>query len=1308
MIINKLSGKNDTELMAQKYVEWLNCGVSPDEILVLTFNSNSKKNILKSILNLTKNKTLSDIKIYTLNGLFYNSVSDNWGMLENKLSDNNTKILPNLSGLEISQFILKKIIKEEEVKGYNSKKSLLHQIFRRYSLIVNNNLSPKEVLKKMSILGEAYGKDAQKIIKNFQLKTIDLRAFDTIRQAQIFSYIFKNSKYFKNIKYLITEDTDEYNPLVLEFIKSISPQLKDKYILFDKDGGSRCGFLCAEPNVQQKLEEIFNEEIIDGSTSCEDILLLKDNILNDKKNALENVRIYSLSKRLDMVEKAVNITDDLIKNGVLPKDITIITPIQDNLLKYTLNSGLKRCNPLFISGNEKLADNPLIKSVLSVLKLSVNLSVDEYELRTIISKYINIPIKSAKPILDEYKKTKKLTPVELEYPLYTNNLKIFCALTEQLKSSTLSLSEKAYFTYTHLIKTTNKYDLAKFNFLLKELQDFEKIFKNESIENFEEEIITQIENSIISENPYSTLETDDKDLIISTPQKIIDNKIRTKYQIWLDTSSPEWIKPDNGPLYNSWVFQKSWDKDEYTLEDNIRLSKEKTFKILRKLFLNSEKIITLSSLFDTQGNENTGGIEKYLITKSLDKNSLKKSNNFKIVPRKDQEPVLEYKKGKMAITAVPGAGKTTILLALIIKLMENGVNPENIYVLTYMESAARNFKDKIKGVNEGINEEVNRGTNGDTGDMNSIPNISTIHGLALRILKENSNFERLGLNSEFEICDDTKRGTILNSLGFTKNETSEFEKAISTLKLSGANINPEENNQILELLNMKNDKNKLSKFIKFFFNYQKKLANENLIDYDDILISAVKLLEENEDISEYYQNICKYIIEDEAQDSSYIQQRLINILCEKHKNLIRCGDINQAITTTFTNADVEGFKEFIKNSKKVDMNCSQRCSKDVWELANRLVKYGNENYNKPFYEIYMNPVEGKNPPEKNGVHHKIYSSSKEEKIEVVKEIKTILSKTPDATIGILLRNNHQVNTWANYLNNSGLNTITRNECLGQKKIFKVIYSILKFISEPFDNLVLAEAYKTLSECGFFRLHLDKIISNLNDELRGNYTDFITLKNDEIKDSDLARFHWDMNYWLSFPELSIDELAIKIGLNYFSESIEKSNIHLISTLCSKINTGTFAQNIKRLEDLSQRPTLSGLKFFSEDEEQDMTKGKVQVMTMHKSKGDEFDYVFIPEMSEKNLTLDIKSFNLKKSSDFMESVKCLNKNYKKKTDNELKEFMINENFRLLYVAITRAKKRLFITTSQTELSFGKEKESIPSIIFDELLFENSPCL
>ena len=117
------------------------------------------------------------------------------------------------------------------------------------------------------------------------------------------------------------------------------------------------------------------------------------------------------------------------------------------------------------------------------------------------------------------------------------------------------------------------------------------------------------------------------------------------------------------------------------------------------------------------------------------------------------------------------------------------------------------------------------------------------------------------------------------------------------------------------------------------------------------------------------------------------------------------------------------------------MNRSQRCSEGVWKLANSLIDVGEKLLPNAFYKIYMSPVLGKNPEEKNPIVSEFYNNGMDEKIKIVNKIKTLFRQNPKSTVGILLRNNYQVNAWAKYINDSGLNAITRNECLAQKNIF---------------------------------------------------------------------------------------------------------------------------------------------------------------------------------------------------------------------------------------------------------------------------------
>jgi ATP-dependent DNA helicase pcrA len=1271
MLLNFIKVDFRTKVLVEKYTELISAGVKPSEILVLVQNSTLKKQFVDKILENIKIDAIEKLNVHSFFSIVYNTLIENWCFIENAIPSDKHFILPNLVGLEVSQFLLKDILKHVEVKGYNSKKSLLHQIFRRYSLIVQNHLSNEQIQERSKILKESFAEDAELIIKKLLSSTLKSRSLDYLRQTLIFNHVYKHTDYFKNIKYLLVDDADEMTPVCFDFISYLKPQLKDWIICFDSLGSSRCGYLSADTSIECKLIHLFNEDVQTDKNIFSQGEIIFSNILENKHERLENFTLTSLSKRAEILDFTIGKIQNLFKKNIPASDITIITPLQDDMLRFTLEENLKHsCNLMFLSGSEKLIDNPLVKASLGILKLMLGIEISEMDLRVILSDYLGIPLKYCCPIFEGYKKTGGFPHISLEF--YNEKYQKFIEVFEEVKEKNTKLSTKVFDLFYKLVDFADETKINKFNFFIKQLRDFESVLGAKTVIERADEIITQIENSIIAENPSTTLEIGENDLVIATPQKIIDNKISSKYQFWLDVSHSDWVKTDTGPLYNAWVFQADWTKDEYTVEDDIFLAKQKTARILRKLLLLAqEHVWACSSLFDPSGVENLGGIEDYLAGEANEDDNNAKPV-FKITPRDDQKPVLDYKKGSMAISAVPGAGKTTILLALIIKLIERGVIPTNIFVLTYMDSAARNFRERIKNM---------------CPNTTLLPNISTIHGLALKIIKENSNFERLNLSADFDICDDTQRMRIIKGITgkFTKTEADEFDRAISVLKLQEGDISKPSSDK------------KIEKFKTFFKEYQAQLREANLIDYDDILIMSVKLLENNPDILEYYQNICEYIIEDEAQDSSGVQQRLIGLLSGKHKNLIRCGDINQAITTTFSNADVEGFRRFIAEADTtVEMNHSQRCTQDVMTLANNLVNFGNEILPKAFFTSYMQGVTGKNPVSENAIFSRVFENAFAERNFVLKEIKNILTRNKNATIGILLRNNYQVASWAGFINDAGLKSITRSESLGQKGVFNTIFSILKFIQNPFDNEVLVSTYETLADLGFYKQRLQL-------EIRASEKPFIEKDGDDIESAALAQFLWDMQYWLNSSTLPLEELVIRIGLFYYTSDIEKSNVYLIAILVKRLNaSGKFDLTLQRLEELAKKPTLSGFKFFSEDEDKDAMRGKVQIMTLHKSKGDEFEYVFLPEMAEKNLSIDVSKAKTKASTIFMEEVRAFNPSYKSKSELELREFNSEESLRLLYVAITRAQLKLYITTSAKAKGWGnKETEQEPSVIFNHIL-------
>ena len=201
MLISGDISTNKTDFLIKAYADLLNSGVNSSEILVLVQNSNLKQNFINKTLEKLTIKNIGKLQVNSFFSLVYNAVNDNWAFLENVNPYSNPKILPNLTGLEVSQFILKDILKDVKFKGYNSKKSLLHQIFRRYSLIVQNNLTDEEIEWRSRVLGESFADDAKITLKKLLSKTLALRDFDYLRQGLIFNYIYQNSDYFKNIKY---------------------------------------------------------------------------------------------------------------------------------------------------------------------------------------------------------------------------------------------------------------------------------------------------------------------------------------------------------------------------------------------------------------------------------------------------------------------------------------------------------------------------------------------------------------------------------------------------------------------------------------------------------------------------------------------------------------------------------------------------------------------------------------------------------------------------------------------------------------------------------------------------------------------------------------------------------------------------------------------------------------------------------------------------------------------------------------------------------------------------------------------------
>ena len=1257
MLINAPNITNRTKILQDEYYKLLQDGVNAQDILVLVQNSKKKKEFIDAIKQKSPLGSIGNLKIYSFSGLIYNYILENWAIIENSIKKGEAKIIPNMCGLEVSQKILKEVICEVDFSGYNSKTSLLHQLFRRNSLINFNNLSDEEVKKRTEILCESYSNEAREAINKYKLKSIELRAFDYVRQVNLFEFLYKKQE--NKFKYVFLDDGDEITPALFAYLNHIKPTVKEFYIGYDTFGSSRLGYLGAinidfEAFLDTKAKELFEEN--DKIKNAKKIL---ENVRNDKEIEFSNIKTKSFLKRNEMIEDSLSNIKKLINNGIKPNEIAIITPNSDDFLKLILEKSGFNFN--FLTKNEKLNQNKLIGYILELLKIindKDNQDISPYILKGIFIELLNLDKKQTIKIIQEYKLERDFKNSNIFDVIKNKDISEFQKLIEVYEKIRFEkLSTQLYEIVSNFVKIEREIskDIIKINQLLKQIYDFEEVFGS-SVSNIE--LIVQLENTIISENPLSDDEMDDNSIVVSSAQKIIDYSHKVKYQFLLDVNSENWLKQDIGPLYNAWVMQKSWNKDTFELEDNIELTKDRTARILYKLYLLADEIYLYSSVYDSLGQENLGGIDKYYKYQ----NSSEKKEAKPIIPRPDQQAVLDYKGGLMSVSATAGSGKTTIMLLLVDKILSgeilDNIESKNIFVLTFMESAARNFRERIKAKYP---------------DLSELPNISTIHGLALRIIKDNNNYAKLNLDYDFEIVDEIKRNAILNeivyALGIGADKTELYSSAISAYK----NELAMDNNYICS--------NRL--FLNVYQAYEQKLKEQNLIDYDDLLLYSLRLLRESKDILEYYQNIAKIIIEDEAQDSSYIQQNLIMLLGGKYKNIIRCGDINQAITSTFTNSDVKGFREFMKNSYNVEMDRCQRCATGVLDCANSVVAWAKEEKIDAFSNLIMKPVEHVNIVDKNAVSSAVFENEIEESNEIIKDIKNIFKNEKEATVAILLRSNFAINKWAKLLEDNSIKTYKNSESLINNPVYRICLLILEFISNPFELKIVKEIARELFELGYYDFNSVKYANSLNEPifLRDDYDE---------------QFYWDMTYFLFKNHYSVYDLVYEIGSFYFSSGANKDNISLVATIAQKImNTQrNFENTVLRLREIQFKSNFSNIKFFQNDDTA-QKRSKVQIMTLHKSKGDEFDYVFIPELTKENLCFSVNDYKLKENSKFIQKIKK-----EPKTELELKTEIVEENYRLIYVGITRAKKKLLLSTAKNYKYFGRIKPIEESEIFEGL--------
>lgn len=607
-----------------------------------------------------------------------------------------------------------------------------------------------------------------------------------------------------------------------------------------------------------------------------------------------------------------------------------------------------------------------------------------------------------------------------------------------------------------------------------------------------------------------------------------------------------------------------------------------------------------------------------------------------------QLEAVEHKDGPCLVLAGAGSGKTKVLTQRIINLIDSGVSPYNILAITFTNKAAKEMRNRVEN---------------ELGSITDSIFIGTFHSFGLRILRE--NYIDIGYTSNITILDTDDAKAIVKRI-FKENGYDPAKYEIRTI--------------INKISSAKNDGISPDEYTKLFLNdldiviglvykeYTKLLKDNNSVDFDDLLLKPVELLKKNKIILEKYQERFKYILVDEYQDTNSIQYELCKLLASRYKNIFVVGDANQSIYS-FRNADyrnILNFEKDYKNTKVILLEENYRSTNNILKAANSVIKNNSE-----------------------GKKLNLWSSKRDGELidyirceDEIKEANFVINKIKDlvsngykySDIAVLYRTNAQSRVVEDaFVRNNIPHNIIGSYYFYNRKEIKDLIAYLKLIYNPCDSVSLeriinvpkrgigAKSIENLrkkateNNISMFdaidsgkELEFKKMILKLQEfSLNGNLSDLI----EEILSTTGLRMEYEINK-------SLENEAKVENLNEFKTvalMFEESGIYDLQT---------FLENIALVSDRGQ---------YNNDGDE------VSIMTLHSAKGLEFNVVFLLGMEE-GLFPHNRSFNSLSN--------------------------LEEERRLCYVGITRAKEKLYLLSARQRTIFGKTSGTIESRFIREI--------
>lgn len=618
--------------------------------------------------------------------------------------------------------------------------------------------------------------------------------------------------------------------------------------------------------------------------------------------------------------------------------------------------------------------------------------------------------------------------------------------------------------------------------------------------------------------------------------------------------------------------------------------------------------------------------------------------NLEYLNDRQKEAVL-YGDGPLLILAGAGSGKTSVLTKRVAYLIkERNISPKNIVAITFTNKAAKEMKERI------IKEVGKEGY-----DIQ----ISTFHSFGLRIIKE--NYEKLGYEKNFTIIDSDDSLTvvkkILKEMGI---DTTRFNPKFIKNQISSCKnemVTPE------KYKNLVNDE--LSDITyKVYKKYQDTLLRNNSLDFDDLLIKPIELFNKYKEVLENYQELFKYVFIDEYQDTNEAQYILSKMISDKYKNICVVGDDAQSIYSwrgaNFKN--ILNFEKDYQNAKVILLEQNYRSTKTILNAANSVIK---NNINKKDKNLWTDNETGEK------IKYVRTNDEKDEASYVTREIRNLVNNGVSLDdIAVLYRTNAQSRTIEEgFLNSNIPYRIVGAFAFYSRKEIKDLLAYLKLIYNTKDDVSLMRIINYPK-----RKIGAKTIENLSMDavLNGTSMFDVISSGKELEFKKLILEMKEKSEVLSLTEtidMVLDKSGIKSELE--SEHTLEADIRLENLNEFKSITKTFEEEsgIASLEDFLNEVSLVS----DVNDQKNDNSPKVTLMTIHAVKGLEYKYVFVIGMEE-NIFPHVNSCE--------------------------EDGGIEEERRLCYVAITRAKEKLYLVNALRRMLYGKTSVNMPSRFINEI--------